>query len=327
MKFYSQKEDIRLKMNEAGSKHEPFLFGINYEMSEGFFVTDPLEQTDLLFQIKGLGNKPTRNFSDIEANLDIAPISYSEYQGKFDVVHKGLKRGDSFLTNLTIKTPIETNLSLPDIFNRSKAPYQLYIPDRLVCFSPERFVKIADGRISSNPMKGTIDASFENAEQVILDDFKETAEHNTIVDLIRNDLSMVSDNVRVERFRYIDRIKSQNKEILQVSSEIVGDLDSNYHSHLGDILFKLLPAGSISGAPKAATVDLIRSAEQEDRGYYTGIFGYYDGTNFDSAVLIRFIEQDGEQMFFRSGGGITAYSKCEDEYQEVLNKIYFPFKI
>lgn len=325
MKFYPNIDDIRLKMNEAGSANEPFLFGINYEMSEGFFVADPLSQTDLLFHIKGLGNKSFDAAPTMDAALASAPVAYPEYRHKFDIVHKGLRRGDSFLTNLTIKTPIETNISLLDIFKRSKSPYQLYMPDRFVCFSPERFVKMSGGQISSNPMKGTIDAAVENAEETILNDFKETAEHNTIVDLIRNDLSMVANNVRVERFRYIDRIKSRDKEILQVSSEIAGDLQADYQSHFGDIILKLLPAGSISGAPKAATVNLIRSAEGEDRGYYTGIFGYYDGTDFDSAVLIRFIEQEEGRMYFRSGGGITAYSKCEDEYQEVLNKIYFPF--
>lgn len=327
MKFYRNTDDIRLKMNEAGSAKKPFLFGINYEMSEGFFIENPLSQTDILFQLRGIGNKLVDEVEDLSADLSYAPISKSEYQHKFDIVHKGLRRGDSFLTNLTIKTPITTNISLQDIFDRSKAPYQLYMPNKFVCFSPERFVQIANGSISSNPMKGTIDASIENAEQIILNDFKETAEHNTIVDLIRNDLSMVANRVHVERFRYIDRIKSRNKEILQVSSEIVGELDADHHSHLGDIIFKLLPAGSISGAPKPATVSLIRLAEGEDRGYYTGIFGYYDGATLDSAVLIRFIEQDNEQMYFRSGGGITAYSKCSDEYQEVLNKIYFPFKV
>lgn len=325
MIFYPNIDNIRLNMNKSGSVNEPFLFGINYEMSEGFFISNPLLQNDILFQIKDVGNKLSDEGENIEVCLDSKPISYIEYENKFSVVHKGLRRGDSFLTNLTIKTPIETNISLSDIFRKSKSPYQLYIPDRFVCFSPERFVKMSKGSISSNPMKGTIDAGIENAEQLILNDFKETAEHNTIVDLIRNDLSMVADHVRVERFRYIDRIKSSDKEILQVSSEIKGDLHDDYHSHLGDIIFKLLPAGSISGAPKAATVDLIRSAEGEDRGYYTGIFGYYDGTDFDSAVLIRFIEQEDSRMYFRSGGGITAYSKCEDEYQEVLNKIYFPF--
>lgn len=318
--------DIQKKMNEAGSKHQSFLFGINFEMTEGFFIENPLLQKDIFFQLNSIGNKSVQDIKQASNREFIShPISEKEYNRKFDIVHKGLHRGDSFLTNLTIKTPINTKFSLEDIFSFSNAPYLLYIPEKFVCFSPERFVKIEDGIIASNPMKGTIDASIANAEEIILNDFKETAEHNTIVDLIRNDMSTIATNVHVKRFRYIDRIKTRDKEILQVSSEIEGRLPNDYHSRLGDIFFGMLPAGSISGAPKEATIDLIRKAEGEKRGYYTGVFGYYDGEKLDSAVLIRFIEKEGDQLFFRSGGGITAYSKCDDEYNEVLNKIYLPF--
>ena len=323
--FYTNPDIIRTKMNEYGKCKLPFLFGVNYEMTEGFFIGNPLGQQDICFQMNGIGNKKVYEIPYSEVDFDSYPISYKEYKGKFDIIYNGLHRGYSFLSNLTVKTPIETNLSLEDIFALNRAPYQLYIPQKFVCFSPERFVKIENGLISSNPMKGTIDAYIPNAEEVILNDFKETAEHNTIVDLIRNDLSIVASNVRVERFRYIDRIKAHGKEILQVSSEITGDLDRDYSNKLGDILFSLLPAGSICGAPKAAIVGLIHSAEKEPRGYYTGVFGYYDGEKLDSAVFIRFIESDKGQMYFRSGGGITAYSKCEDEYKEVLDKIYLPF--
>ena len=320
--------EIREKMNVAGSLHSPFLFGINYEMTDGFFIDDPLQQGSILFQVKNIGNKSDENIENdvVEAILEFDPLSLEHYTRKFEIVSRGLRRGDSFLSNLTVKTPVSINISLQEIFVRNRAAYQLFLPDKFVCFSPERFVMIQDGFISSNPMKGTIDGGIENAEQRILDDFKEKAEHNTIVDLIRNDLSMVADSVKVERFRYVDRIKAHGKEILQVSSEIKGKLPPDYESRLGDIIFDLLPAGSISGAPKAATVDLIRSAENEDRGYYTGIFGYYDGKTLDSAVLIRFIEQDDAgRFYYRSGGGITAYSDCEKEYQEVLDKIYLPF--
>lgn len=323
--FYKDVDCIREKMNKAGALSKPFLFGINYEMSEGFFIENPLDQKFIKFQISGIGNKASELNRNIRSELGFLPISYEQYQAKFETVFKGLRKGNSFLANLTVKTPIVTTLSLAEIFAKSNAPYQLYIEDRFVCFSPERFVKIEAGIISSNPMKGTIDASIEDAENIILSDFKETAEHNTIVDLIRNDLSMVAEKVRVNRFRYIDKIETNKKAILQVSSEIEGHLPDNYQSHLGDILFRLLPAGSICGAPKKATVDLIREAEGEDRNYYTGVFGYFDGKSLDSGVLIRFIEKQGENLFFRSGGGITAYSKCEDEYQEVLNKIYLPF--
>ena len=93
-------------------------------------------------------------------------------------------------------------------------------------------------------MKGTIDAHIPDAETKVLSDYKELSEHYTIVDLIRNDLSMVASLVRVERFRYIDRIETSNGPILEVSSEIKGDLPSDWKNRLGEIIRTLLPAGS-----------------------------------------------------------------------------------
>jgi para-aminobenzoate synthetase component 1 len=95
-------------------------------------------------------------------------------------------------------------------------------------------------------------------------------------------------------------------------------------TRLGDIIFSLLPAASITGSPKTKTEEYIRLAEAQPRGYYCGIAGYFDGKKLDTTVLIRFIEIDGKNMFFRSGGGVTSDSVCEKEYQEVLDKIYLP---
>lgn len=173
-------------------------------------------------------------------------------------------------------------------------------------------------------MKGTIDASIANAASILLSDQKEMAEHVTIVDLIRNDLSIVAEDVHVTKFRYIDRIKTHNGNLLQVSSEIVGRLPVNYKEEIGTILVCLLPAGSVSGAPKKKTIDIIRDAEGEARGYYTGVIGYFDGENLDSAVMIRYIEQVSGKLYYRSGGGITTQSNCEKEYEEALAKVYVP---
>jgi para-aminobenzoate synthetase component 1 len=173
-------------------------------------------------------------------------------------------------------------------------------------------------------MKGTIDASIPDAERVILSDGKELAEHYTIVDLIRNDLSMVSEKVRVIRFRYIDRIRTTHKELLQVSSEIRGELPEDYGKRIGSILFRLLPAGSVSGAPKKKTVLIIREAETYERGYYTGVAGYFDGQTLDSCVMIRFIEDTPEGLVYKSGGGITVRSERKKEYQEMIDKVYVP---
>lgn len=168
------------------------------------------------------------------------------------------------------------------------------------------------------------DAAIHGAEKIILSDLKETAEHYTITDLIRNDLNTVSTNVRVERFRYIDEIVTSEKKLLQVSSEICGDLEKNYLSRLGDIIYALLPAGSVSGAPKRKTTEIISATEDQERGYYTGIFGIFDGHNIDSCVMIRFIERSENGYIYRSGGGITSFSDPLTEYNEMIDKIYVP---
>ena len=261
-----------------------------------------------------------------EPRIKILHSSFETYQEKFRIVHQGLSRGDSFLLNLTERTPIETNLTLEQIFYHSQARYKLLLPDRLVCFSPESFVRIENNEILSYPMKGTIDATLPDAENRLLQNHKETCEHYTIVDLIRNDLNIVATRVQVKRFRYVEKIHTSQGEILQTSSEISGQLPDGWQNELGTLLFKLLPAGSISGAPKAATQKLIRQAEGLPRGYYSGVFGYFDGQTLDSAVLIRFIEKVDNRYYFRSGGGITVNSQAKEEYQEILEKIYLPIQ-
>jgi para-aminobenzoate synthetase component 1 len=227
--------------------------------------------------------------------------------------------------NLTFPTRIDTNLSLQNIYDLSDAKYKLLVNNEFVVFSPESFIKIKDGTISSFPMKGTIRASIPGAEEKILLDTKEIAEHNTIVDLIRNDLSIVATDITVKRFRYLDRITTNEGDILQVSSEIVGKLPENYYNRLGNIMFELLPAGSVTGAPKQKTLEIISHVEGVPRGYYSGIFGCFDGENLESAVMIRFIENRDGQLWFRSGGGITCNSLVDLEYQELIDKVYVPF--
>jgi len=142
--------------------------------------------------------------------------------------------------------------------------------------------------------------------------------------LLRNDLSIVSDNVRVEEFRYITEIEAGDKNLLQVSSHISGRLDDLWHEKLGDILSSLLPAGSISGTPKKSTLEIIEHIEDYNRGYFSGIFGVYDGVSFDSGVMIRFIEKTNNGYIYKSGGGITLESNSKLEYNELLDKVYLP---
>ena len=101
-------------------------------------------------------------------------------------------------------------------------------------------------------------------------------------------------------------------------------MEANWKVNLGDIMFQLLPAGSVSGAPKSKTVEIIKSSETHNRNYYTGVCGIFDGESLDSGVMIRFIEKQKNNLFYKSGGGITAFSDLEKEYQEYIDIIYIP---
>lgn len=252
------------------------------------------------------------------------PPSFGVYSKAFNKVIDEINFGNSYLLNLTFKSKIDTNLSLKDIFERSKAKYKLWFRDKFVVFSPETFVQIIDGYISCFPMKGTIDANITDAGQVLLNDEKESAEHHTIVDLIRNDLAIVAEDVYVEKFKHIDKLMTHKGDLLQMSSKITGRLPENYKENLGNILLDLLPAGSISGAPKQKTVQIIKDVENFDRSYYTGVFGFFDGRNLDSAVMIRFVEKEDDGLYFKSGGGVTSMSDVLKEYEELIRKIYVP---
>ncbi len=314
------------KINKLASEKKQFLFIIDFEMLNPIVIElSKINPEELLFNFNDIKNY---NISEIVSlpKINFIPLVFEDYKKAFDYVKKNILLGNSYLTNLTYQTELITNLSLKDIFFISKAKYKLLYKNRFTFFSPEIFIQINKGKIFSFPMKGTIDADLPNAESQLLQNKKETAEHYTIVDLIRNDLNIVAKNVKVDKFRYIDKISSSNKNLLQMSSQISGDLPADFYKNLGEIIFSLLPAGSISGAPKKKTVQIIKTAENYKRGYYTGIAGIFDGENIDSCVMIRFIERKGNKLFYKSGGGITFQSEAEYEYQELLDKIYIPWK-
>lgn len=314
--------------NHWGARKVPFLFIIDFELENLLaYRLDEINPAEILYTLHDFSNAPGKD--DVKPGIPILqkyPLPFSEYMSKFEVVARHLNYGDSYLTNLTTKTPITLTHSLRDIFYSCSGNYKLLYRDQFLVFSPECFIKIKAGKIFSFPMKGTIDAALPGAREIMMSDAKELAEHVTIVDLIRNDLSQVATRVEVTRFRYLEEIKTNYKNLLQVSSEITGDLAPDYSSRLGEILLSLLPAGSVSGAPKPKTVEIIKEAEKEKRGYYTGVFGYFDGHSLDSAVMIRYIEKQQDKFFYRSGGGITTQSMAAREYQETVDKVYIPVK-
>ena len=136
MKFINPKQ-IRSRINKAAFQSVPFLFTINYELSEGLFIEYPLEQSEILFHFNGVGNKPDEAKSSEEADLTVYPISKEKYLLKFEVIQEAVSNGGLDVVNLTLRTPIKTNIDCREIFLRSQSPYQIYIPDKFVCFSPE----------------------------------------------------------------------------------------------------------------------------------------------------------------------------------------------
>ena len=307
-------------LNTLGKQRKPFLFISDFKAQKlEVILLEDLKKEDVEFCID-----ENYNYHEHSHYLKTNPINFDNYQEKFKRVIEKIESGETYVLNLTQATQIESELSLKDIYTLSNAPYKLRFKDKFVCFSPEKFIQINADKIHTYPMKGTIDSSLANAKEKILTDKKEMSEHIMIVDLLRNDLSIVSRDVKVEEFRYITEIEAGDKKLLQVSSHISGYVGNNWHENIGTILKSILPAGSISGAPKKSTLEIIDDVEEYERGFFSGVFGLYDGETLDSAVMIRFIEKIADSYLYKSGGGITLDSEVKLEYNELQDKIYLP---
>ncbi len=313
------------KMDKLSLAREPFFFFVDFEGENvEIFDENELEEKGILVEFQDFKTHHKGDILDKEIFWEFFPESMDVYQQGFEIVQKNIHLGNSYLVNYTSETLINTNRSLEEIFYLSKAKYKVFYPNKFVFFSPETFIKINNQKIFTYPMKGTIDAEIPNAENILRESKKEKAEHYTVVDLLRNDLSMVADNVQVAQFQKIDYLKTKQKNLLAMSSEITGEVKQEFQNRIGSIMKKILPAGSILGAPKLKTLEIILEAERYKRGYYTGVCGYFDGENLDTCVMIRMIEKKCEKYYFRSGGGVTHQSNLDDEYEELKNKIYVP---
>jgi para-aminobenzoate synthetase component 1 len=313
------------RIDALGQSRTPFLFVLSYDKRQIF--SEPLKSLPegIYYELEGVGNHPHRCIPDRAYRFVKSPIPFERYCEAIDSIQEEIRAGNTYLLNYTCPTPIQTDLSLVEIFWRARAPFKLCFEEQFVCFSPERFIEIDGTQIATYPMKGTIDARLPDAAAAILANPKEQAEHVMIVDLMRNDLGMVAEEIRVESFRMIDQIVSGETPLLQVSSKITGRLPDDWHGHLGALLDRLTPAGSISGTPKRRTVSIIDRIEHYDRGLYTGIFGLYDGNSLRSGVMIRYIEKIQDHYYYKSGGGITLDSDAQEEYREMVDKVYLPF--
>ena len=311
---------LKQQLNFYGEKKEPFFFIINYDTTQ--FEVIPLNALpkDIKYQIS-----EKNTFKKHTKILQKEQSDFKEYKKKFTKLQKEIKNGNTYLANLTTTTKIKSALTMQEIYTIANAKFKLNYKNKFICFSPEKFCTIKDDTIFTFPMKGTINANIPDAKKLILEDEKELAEHTMIVDLLRNDLSIISKKVTVEKFRYIDTVEAGDKQLLQVSSKISGKLEKDWENNIGDIITSILPAGSITGTPKRKTIEILENIENYQREYFTGVFGVYDGTTLQSAVMIRFIEKnEAGDLIYKSGGGITCDSDLHKEYQEMCDKVYIP---
>lgn len=314
------------QLNHYSLTKTPFVAVIGYD-DECFFACRLEEAESLGIKFKLQSSPKPYMPNDTKPKPDLNPIypPFLHYKQAFLKAREYFKSGDAYLLNLCFKTRLRSNISLDEIFARSDASLVLKFKDEFVCFTPESFINITKNKISTTPMKGTIDASIKNAEQVLLCNQKEFSEQAMMVDLMRNDLAMVADDVVVERFRFVEKVRTSKGDLLQTSSEISATLRDYYAQNYGDMLERLLLAGSITGTPKPRVTQIISELERDKRGYFSGIFVLYDGDSLRSWVLIRFIGRDEEGFYFHSGGGLTFESDINSEYNELCNKVYLAF--
>ena len=188
--------------------------------------------------------------------------------------------------------------------------------------SPETLVKLEDGILHTFPLAGTrprgkTEKEDKELEAGLLADEKELAEHNMLVDLGRNDLGKISKfgTVEVEKLHSIERYS----HVMHIGSTVRGEIRDEFDGL--DAVSAVLPAGTLSGAPKIRACQLIAELENNKRGIYGGAIGYIDFTgNLDTCIAIRIAYKKNGKVFVRSGAGIVADSVPEKEHQECLNK-------
>jgi anthranilate synthase component 1 len=270
---------------------------------------------------------------------DPAPLHLeSDFRPLFDqeaycrMVEEGKRliyEGDIFQVVLSNRLEAEASGSLLDTYRilrtTNPSPYMFYFSGDAVEIagaSPETLVKLQDGNLYTYPLAGTrprgqTDEADVLLEQELLSDPKELAEHNMLVDLGRNDLGKISrfGTVKVDRYLSVERFS----HVMHIGSTVRGVIQEGKTAL--DAIEAVLPAGTLSGAPKIRACEIINQLENNKRGIYGGAIGYIDYSgNMDTCIAIRIAFKKNGKVFVRSGAGIVADSVPETEYQECLNK-------
>ena len=261
---------------------------------------------------------------------EVTPLfSKEEYCAMVEKAKNYIHEGDIFQIVLSnrLSAPFEGSLlnTYRILRTVNPSPYMFYFAGtdvEVAGASPETLVKLEDGILHTFPLAGTrprgrTEEEDKQLETELLADEKELAEHNMLVDLGRNDLGKISKfgTVEVEKLRSIERYS----HVMHIGSTVRGQIADGYDAL--DAIEAVLPAGTLSGAPKIRACQLIGELENNKRGIYGGAIGYIDFTgNMDTCIAIRIAYKKNGKVFVRSGAGLVADSVPEKEFEECLNK-------
>jgi len=274
--------------------------------------------------------EPKKASTDFKVGGDIrSNLSHDDYSKAFDQIKKYLQEGDCYQVNLAQCYAAEATgdafAAYLQLRQLSPAPYSAYLDwpqAKVLCASPERFLRVQAGRVETKPIKGTRPRSAEAVEDARLAEElrqhpKDRAENLMIVDLLRNDLgkSCEPGSVRVPELFRIESYANVHHLVSVVEGKLCAEHDAL------DVLRDCFPGGSITGAPKQRAMQIIEQLEPHRRGVYCGSIGYigFDG-NMDTNIAIRTLVNANGELRCCAGGGIVADSQCEAEYQETLDK-------
>ena len=283
-----------------------------------------------LNSIKELLYTGKKSFEGGKLLSEVTPLfSKEEFSKMIDKAKYHIKEGDIFQIVLSNRLQANFEGSLFDTYRVLRtvnpSPYMFYFSGtdvEVAGASPETLVKLEDGILHTFPLAGTrqrckTEKEDKELEEELLADEKELAEHNMLVDLGRNDLGKISKfgSVVVEKFHSIERYS----HVIHIGSTVRGEIRPEYDAL--NALEAVLPAGTLSGAPKIRACQLIEELENNKRGIYGGAIGYIDFTgNMDTCIAIRLAYKKNGKVFIRSGAGIVADSDPDKEYMESINK-------